>query len=973
MTGFCDKIVTLARAGFALLDGIGMEFRIPLLLALVALAPVLRAQEAPPPADELTADELIVRADSAYNKRAFAEAAALYQKFMDSFGEAKEPQVQEVIRRRRYELALSLVQEKEFRKADDVIVAALASEPPLQEVQRQELAFWLGVARMQEKRFEEAREAFESFLAMFPAGWNSNPRYAKDFPAVHRIPEARLLIGTALVLEDQFAEAAAYFRDKKPLLPPQERGRATVLELLSLLQAGDEDAALALVRAEFPNIHDLLQIVSFQTLTLQLGGQFLEQGRYRDAIVCLQRVWLRDRLLKHQRARLEDLESQLAAAEATADPYRKLSLSQQIAKVRREIEAFQEIENFDSALRLRLATAYQAMRRFRESALIMESMLEEMKPDPLVEAASVNLVQSWNEIERWPKVIEAAETFGEVFPNSKSLPLVLYIQGIAQQKNLEYAEAVATFARIAKDHTDSDFAPRARFMKGFTHLLAEENMAAVEAFDELLAKDPKHELADPGMYWRAMAFSLDKQYARAREELDAYLAKHGQDGAFRGAAVFRKAYCAQQLEDYATSIRELEDYLRKFPGGEQSSEARVLLGDALMNEGLMEEGIAAFAEIDPADTRFYEEGVFKTAKALKLMEEYERMRGRMEEFVASSPRSPRVAEAIYNIGWVHRQNNQPEKARDIYWQAIGEYGGDPSIRSVDDLFPALARLYRGDQEQAQYVARLRDLREKAAAPDQPTLAMRALWAQGHALRRRDPPQAREFFLEAAKFADVPNTNPLLLADFAEAFMESGKTHEGETLWRDLVKWNPRAPQKDRALAALGMLELERGNERAALDHFDRFDREISDSMLVGRVMLARAVLLEARGNFDDARQSLESLLESRYATGPEKAEALFRMGELAMKEGRPERAVPYFQRIYVMHGRWADWVARAYLRSGEAFEKLNDTRSARRTYQELAGRPELAEKTETARARERLDALGGPLPDEPTSTQQPAG
>jgi len=953
-----------------------MDLRAPLLIALVALAPVLRAQEdAPPPVSELTADELMVRADSAYNKRDFAEAAALYQKFIDSFGEAKEPQVQEIIRRRRYELALSLVQEKEFRKADDVIVAALASEPPLQEVQRQELAFWLGVARMQEKRFEEAREALEAFLAMFPAGSDANPRYAKDFPAVHRIPEARLLIGTALVLEDRFAEAAAYFRDTKPLLPPQERGRATVLELLSLLQAGDEDAALALVRAEFPNIHDLLQIVSFQTLTLQLGGQFLEQGRYRDAIVCLQRVWLRDRLLKHQRARLEDLESQLAAAEAVpdSDPYRKLTLGQQITKVRREIEGFQEIEHFDSALRLRLATAYQAMRRYRESALIMEAMLEEMKPDPLVEAASVNLVQSWNAIERWPKVIEAAGTFEEVFPKSESLPLVLYLKGIAQQKNLEYADATATFARIAKDHTESEFAPRARFMKGFTHLLAEENMAAVEAFDELLLKDAKHELADPGMYWRAMAFSLDKQYARAREELDAYLGRHGQDGAFRGAAVFRKAYCAQQLEDYETSIRELGDYLRKFPGGEQSSEARVLLGDALMNEGLMEEGIAAFDGIDPADVRFYEEGVFKTAKALKLMEEYDRMRGRMEGFVDLSPRSPRVAEAIYNIGWVHRQNDEPEKARAIYWQAINTYGGDPSIRSVDALFPAPARLYRGDQEQAQYMARLRDQHEKAAASNEPTLAMRALWAQGNALRRRDPQQARTFFLEAAKLADVPNTNPLLLADFAEASLQAGKEYEGESLWKDLVKWNPRAPQKDRALAALGMLELQRGNERAALDHFDRFDREISDSMLVGHVMLARAGLHETRGNFDAARQSLESLLESRYATGPEKAEALFRMGELAMKEGRPDRAVPYFQRIYVMHGRWTDWVARAYLRSGEAFEKLNDTRSARRTYQELTGRSELAEMVETARARERLEALGGPLPEESPTTEQPAG
>jgi hypothetical protein len=73
-----------------------------------------------------------------------------------------------------------------------------------------------------------------------------------------------------------------------------------------------------------------------------------------------------------------------------------------------------------------------------------------------------------------------------------------------------------------------------------------------------------------------------------------------------------------------------------------------------------------------------------------------------------------------------------------------------------------------------------------------------------------------------------------------------------------------------------------------------------------------------------------------------------------------------------MHGRWLDWVAKAYFRSGEAFEKLNDSLSARRTYQELSGREELAGFEESLRAKERLQALGGPLPVE-TPTPEPAG
>ena len=953
-----------------------MGFRLNSILLLLCAAGLafssVSAQSDPTAGSDMTADELMLRADEAYNKREFGEAAKLYRNFFRDFGKSKEPQVIDIIRRRSYTLAMSLVQAKSFDEAMEEISAALAKTPPLDPWQIQELTFWLGVSQMQEQEYEAAVDTLEKFLGLFPPGALANPSYVKQYQAATKIPEAQVLIGTSLLLQEKFQDAASNFETIKGGLNPADRGRATVLQFYSLLQDKEFEAALRLVEEEYPRMGDLLQLVAFQTLTLELGNHFLEGGHYRDAILCLQRVWTSERLLKHQSDRLADLESKLVAAEANtaSDPYLKLSLAQQIAKVSREVEGFQKIENFDSALRLRLATAYQKMKRYRESALIMEDMLEEMPPDPLVEAASVNLVQSWGQLERWPKVIESSKKFAEVFPKSKNLPLVLYLQGLAEQKFLAYDDAVATFELITKKHGSTEFAPRAQFMKGFTLLLAEQNAAAIEAFEAFTKKHPKHELADAAAYWRGMGFSLDTQYETAREVLAGYLDVK-KNTAYRSAAVFRRAYCAQQLEDYTTSIRELSDYLKKYPGGEESSEAKILLGDALMNEGRMEEGIAAFESIPPEDTRFYEEGIFKVGKALKLMEEYPRMREHMEAFVASSPRSPRVAEAIYNIGWVYRQDEQEEKAREIYWEAIEEYGSDPSIRSVDDLFPALSKLYKGPEQTAQYLAKLRDLREEAV--DRSVLAMRSLWAQAQALRKTEPDRARDLLVEASGLANVQETNPLLLADMADALLASGREAEGETMWRDLVKWNPRAPQKDRAFATLGLLELKRGNEKAALTLFNRFERETLGSILLGKIMLARASLQETRGQHAEARKSLEVLLSSQYATGPEKCEALYRTGEIYMKEGKPELAVPYFQRIYVMHGRWSDWVARAYYRSGEAFEKLKDTLSARRTYQELSEREELSDLEATVKARERLQALGGPLPKDVAQPGEPAG
>ena len=159
--------------------------------------------------------------------------------------------------------------------------------------------------------------------------------------------------------------------------------------------------------------------------------------------------------------------------------------------------------------------------------------------------------------------------------------------------------------------------------------------------------------------------------------------------------------------------------------------------------------------------------------------------------------------------------------------------------------------------------------------------------------------------------------------------------------------------------------MKRGHDRAALDDFDRFESETLGSPVFGRVLLAKAALLEKRGEKAKALAALEAVLASKFSSGGEKAEALYRIGEAHMASGKPDLAVPYFQRIYVMHGRWGEWVAKAYLRSGEAFEKLNDTASARRTYQELAAKEDLASFPESQLARDRLQALGGPLNEEP--------
>jgi tetratricopeptide (TPR) repeat protein len=763
------------------------------------------------------------------------------------------------------------------------------------------------------------------------------------------------------VLQEKFKEAAVYFEGIRGQLAGGDLGRATLLQLYGLIKAGDTDGALRLAMTEYPRVGEMAQLVGFQTLLLELGSGFLEAGEHRKAIACLQRVWTRDRLLKHQQQRLATLRQNLERAEQTkAAPEVAFQLRQVIGQVEKELKTFEGVAQFDSALRFRLASAFLGMDRYREAALLMESMLEEMPPDNVVEQASVNLVQCWMQTERWPKAVATAISFAEKFPKSKQLPLVLLMKGQAQQSDYLYTEAVQTFAELLKLFPKHELAPRALFMQGFNQLLLEEYPAALATLESLPKKHPKSDLAETAFYWRGMALSMAMDFEKARGVFDQYLTAHP-EGTLRDDATYRRAYCIHSLKNYEESIREIRGFLEQFPNSEYRSEALVLLGDALMATGEIESGIAAYQAIPPGATKFFEEGWFKIGKALRLQEKTAELREHMLRFRQEHAKSPRVAEALYWIGWAHRAEGEPEKALDVYWDAINEFGDDPTVRSVEDFFPALAKLYKGEEQRTAYSARLRDLLEEADDAGKKTLAARALWAQAQLLHRSEPSAARKLLIEAAPRVDVQTANPLLLADIADAFRESGDINAAEPLYRDLLKWNPRAPQKDRAFAGLGLIAKLRGRDKAALDYFTRFEQETAGSPLFGEVMLAKAAVHAERGQVAEAQAALESLLADKTAPGSEKAQALFQIGELHMREKKPALAVPYYQRVYIMHGRWAEFVAKAYLRSGEAFEQLDDRAAATKTYQEMLGRTELSKFAEAAAAKERLAKLEGAL------------
>ena len=70
-----------------------------------------------------------------------------------------------------------------------------------------------------------------------------------------------------------------------------------------------------------------------------------------------------------------------------------------------------------------------------------------------------------------------------------------------------------------------------------------------------------------------------------------------------------------------------------------------------------------------------------------------------------------------------------------------------------------------------------------------------------------------------------------------------------------------------------------------------------------------------------------------------------------------EEAAAYYERIYVMYGKYRNWCAKAYLARAECLTRTQQYNKAAETLQAMLAVPELASMPEAQTAQERLASL----------------
>ncbi len=927
-----------------------MSRRIPFLLLATMAASLLIATRPTsaqqPNVSRMNSAELLFRGYGAYQRGNFAEANKM---FAEVAKELEKPD-NKVDRPDRFLYVYGLSQ----LGAGDVPGGVKTLEQHWQKYPTAEesatVGFALGTALLQTGKFEDSHRVLSEFLTRFPGDPNAD--------------QARFLSAVALAQAGEFVDAATLLKPLLGKLRPEIDSQANALYLQALLKSEEYEEAETLVRSYDTDRPGVVRISAFHLLASALADHLLEANEPRRALAVLQRIWSRNRLLYRQRSALQELHTAIEQAEAAdirqpAVLAEKKRLDRLVDEVVADIATIEGATDYDTALALRKADAYVQLGRDREAAILLANSIPRLPDSEVLTGAYYQLLNCYARMASWAALYDTATAFIERFPDNDIVPETLYLQAEAAAQLGQLDQAISIYRGVARDYPDGPLAARCHFLAAYTLMMLDRNEEAIALFDEHTRLFPKS--ADDGqiIYWKGMALLYALRFDDARTQHGLYLEQFP-DGPHASDSQYRRAYCLFRLKDYSAAIDELKSFIATNPQPQLADEANNLLGDAYLATAQAQEALQTFPRTTRHDPAVYDYAVFRIGRTLRALEDFDAAADLYRQFIESRPDSPRVAEALGNLASLLRRDGETEAAREMYWDAVTRYGTDPDKVGVEDLLEATAKLYASEDQLKKFQLRVQNELAAAREKQSDTLQARLSWIAWR-VGQRDPDSDSAKNLDRIA-AEIPfrSMPPIVLADVADRLRETDNTERATEAYRTILSWWPRSLQLDRAYASLGLLAASAGDNETALRYFDQFERNILASSLLPQVLNARADLLTEAGRTDEALTTLERILELPEARGEPTVDALIRIGDLHAAAGNWKLAIPYYQRVYVLYGRYGEQVAHAYAASARGFDALGRSEEANKTRSEFLEHSHLKDTPEYLEVRREM-------PDVPTT------
>ncbi|MEP0821389.1 MAG: tetratricopeptide repeat protein [Ignavibacterium sp.] len=542
----------------------------------------------------------------------------------------------------------------------------------------------------------------------------------------------------------------------------------------------------------------------------------------------------------------------------------------------------------------------------------------------------------------------------------------LYQLGWSAFKLEEFRGAVETFTQFLEQYGDHPKAPEARYWRGESYYRLEEYGNALKDYDAVSASTSSRR--EDALYGAGYALFKQGQYDQAARRFDRLVTDHPA-GKFGFDSRIRLADCYYFLKDYKSAETAYRTVIRQYPDRPDRDYAMYQLGQTSYRLGNLDEALRQFQAIiggipgsSLADDAQYAIG-WLWFQGKNYDEAIREFRVLLQKF----PSSELAARTLYSIGDAYYNQQNYASAEQSYQEVLKRYPKSPYVAdAISGIQYCLLAQGKQDQALAVIDAFVRDNPESADA-------------QGLLLKKGDllfsQKQYEAAIREYRGFADRYATSPLRanawfwigrsyemmgrLLDAANAFdrasgvetaaarIRAEASFQSGEAYRLLKSYEKAAEAYEaaRKLGAgtaieaeaayrLGSVSDERGDIADALQRYNEVIARYSTSDAADKARLALARMYIRETNYADAEALATQVATNR--TDAIGAEAQYLVGWRYAREGDWANAIPAYLRVRYIFPAHEEWLAKATLGLGEAYEATGDVRRAREAYQTVS-------------------------------------
>ena len=874
--------------------------------------------------------------------------------------------------------------------------------------------YTIGSAYFNAGDYPKAIAAFETYRAKFPRGQHAGgasfaiaqsnllsknfKEAAAQMAVLENDPQLR---EQALLFEAEAFKATGKSDDAIGVLEKltgQEIRTADAMRgaiMLAQLYAQKADGAKALRTLEM--IHQKIaladNIIELNALTVDLGDKFYDKQQFKEALACYRYARPREQIIRLQNDRIAGMQRRidenLAAVRANPAQITQLApankqIKESIANAQNLRADFEKLPSITAAIYLRLGRCFYGLDRKWEAVVVNQEILDRFKEGPECEPALFGLIVALADVNQSQRAEERCEQYLRDFKNGPNAATVGYLSGVVALQAGDPKAAENYFSRILKTQPKSQFREQIRYLFGNAKFMAGIYDEAVTAYKEYLSEFPKGASAEDVKYRIALCALFAGKYQDAMNQFQDYVADHP-NGSFLADARYRLAVCKYAASLYDQVIADCQTWEKQFPSNPQLGEVLALLGDAYAASN--REAVATPVYIRSYQTAPTDEVVnyslFAASKLLQKTGEWGKVAELFSGFIKDKPENPTVVSAIYWIGKAKAHEGKIDEAKQLTADTIKKYVADPKHDAVEQLITQLAQLCVkkkpvvaggadpgfGSGTTAQPGSpppattdpgtELDRLLSSTADEKSATAKARILFARAELARLRHQPDEEENRIaQIAREFKPEDLSPFLLGEVGDYLLRTEKVDQAVGFYQWLQDDFSKSQMVDYAYRGLGEIAYQRRDYPTALRYFTDGTKKIVAGQKLKDISLGRAKSLLALGKLDEAQKGFEQVASVREWRGEATACSVYSLGQIAAKRGKWAEANAYFQRVYVGYQKFLSWVAKAYIASGESFEKLGQTQEATNTYRELLRNEKLANFPEATEARKRLQALG---------------